>query len=177
MKATGIVRRIDELGRVVIPKEIRKNLHIREGENVEIYVDPQENIILKKFSTMKRLNDLAQNFTDVIHSFFNHNIIITDQDHIIAASGNLKKQCINKLISDRLTIILQKRENIIEKDIKKIELNKGKILEGRYIINCILVHGDVVGLVILFSTDYELSETDEKLTNIVSNLFSKYLEE
>ena len=91
MKATGIVRRIDELGRVVIPKEIRKTLRIHEGENVEIFVDTSENIILKKFSVMKKLEDFAQNLTDVVNSYIKHNIIITDTDSIIATSGEYKK--------------------------------------------------------------------------------------
>ena len=69
MKATGIVRRIDELGRIVIPKEIRKTLRIKEGENLEIYVDSDENIILRKHSLMNKINDFAQNFAEAIYSF------------------------------------------------------------------------------------------------------------
>ena len=97
MKATGVVRRIDELGRIVIPKEIRKTMRIREGENIEIYIDSNENIVLKKYSIMKKLGDFAQSFTDSIHSFLKHNIIITDSDSIIAISGDLKKATQNQL--------------------------------------------------------------------------------
>ena len=74
MKATGVVRRIDELGRIVIPKEIRRTLRIHEGENIEIYIDEKENIVLKKYSVMKKLGDFAQSFTDSIYSFLKHTI-------------------------------------------------------------------------------------------------------
>lgn len=69
MKATGVVRRIDELGRIVIPKEIRKTMRIREGENIEIFIDGNQNIVLKKYSIIKKLGDFAQSFTDAIYSF------------------------------------------------------------------------------------------------------------
>lgn len=177
MKATGIVRRIDELGRVVIPKEIRKNLRIHEGENVEIYVDTNENIILKKFSVIKKLGDFAQNLTDVIHSFLKHNIIITDTDKIIAVSGELKKDYKNKSISDSLITSIQRRENIIEKHNKDLEIINDEYIEGTYIINSIFAHGDVVGLVIILSEDKQISELEEKIANITSSFLAKYLEE
>ena len=91
MKATGIIRRIDDLGRVVIPKEIRKNLRIKEGDNLEIFV-VNEDIILKKYSMMNKINDLAQELTDAIYTFMKHSIFITDTDQVVAASGPLKKK-------------------------------------------------------------------------------------
>ena len=158
MKATGIVRRIDELGRVVIPKEIRKTLRIHEGENVEIFVDTSENIILKKFSVMKKLEDFAQNLTDVVNSYIKHNIIITDTDSIIAASGEYKKKYLKQPISNNLLTSIQS-------------------IEGSYIINSISAHGDVVGLVIILSTENQVGQLEEKIANITSSFLSKYLEE
>ena len=99
MKATGVIRRIDDLGRVVIPKEIRKNLRIKDGDNLEIYVQKDE-VILKKYSMMNKINDLAQELTDAIYTFMKHTIFITDTDQIVAGSGPLKKDFINKNISD-----------------------------------------------------------------------------
>ncbi|MEG2311427.1 MAG: AbrB/MazE/SpoVT family DNA-binding domain-containing protein [Bacilli bacterium] len=75
MKATGVIRRIDDLGRVVIPKEIRKSLRIKDGENLEIFVDDKENIILKKHSLMKKISDLAGDFADSIHIFTDKNVL------------------------------------------------------------------------------------------------------
>ncbi|MBD9085556.1 AbrB/MazE/SpoVT family DNA-binding domain-containing protein, partial [bacterium] len=81
MKATGVVRRIDELGRIVIPKEIRKNFRIKEGENIEIYID-DNNIILKKYSELKNVPDISSNIIDSVFSIINKDIIITDMSNI-----------------------------------------------------------------------------------------------
>ena len=176
MKATGIVRRIDELGRVVIPKEIRKNLRINEGENIEIFVDG-ENIILKKFSVIKKLGDLAQNFTDAIYYFLKHNIIITDTDSVIASSGKYKKECLNREISDSLITSIQRREKMLETHNKNLIITKDFGLECTYVINSVFAHGDVVGLVIIFSDDDKVSEQDQKIADITTTFLTKYLEE
>ena len=89
MKATGVVRRIDELGRIVIPKEIRKNFRIKEGENVEIYID-DNNIILKKYSELKNVSDISSNIIDSVFSVINKDIIITDMSNIMELSSSLK---------------------------------------------------------------------------------------
>lgn len=177
MKATGVVRRIDELGRIVIPKEIRKNLRIREGENIEIYTDINENIVLRKYSIVKRLGDFAQDFTDSMYSFLKHNIIITDTDNVIAISGDLKKEYINKEISDQLLLSIKRRENILEKHPKKFSIIKNEIIEGTYVINSIYVNSDVVGLVIILSLDENIAELEERIAGIAADFLSKYLEE
>lgn len=92
MKATGVIRRIDDLGRIVIPKEIRKNLRLRVGESLEIYIDKENNIVLKKFSVVSRISDLAQELTDSMNIFTKYNIIIMDTNEFIACSGSLKKK-------------------------------------------------------------------------------------
>jgi len=177
MKATGVVRRIDELGRIVIPKEIRRTLRIHEGENIEIYIDEKENIVLKKYSAMKKLGDFAQRFTDSIHSFLKHNIIITDMDHIIAVSGDLKKEYINSDISDDLLSSIKKRENILEKYEKAIKIKHGETIVCTYVINSIICHGDAVGLVIILSENEKIAEIEEKIAQIAAQFLSKYLEE
>lgn len=177
MKATGVVRRIDELGRIVIPKEIRKTLRIHEGENVEIYIDDKENIVLRKYSIMKKLGDFAQSFTDSIYSFLKHTIIITDTDHIIAISGELKKEYINSSISDALLTSIQRRENILEKHEKKLKIKQDEEIECTYAMNSIVCHGDAVGIVIILSTDEKITETEEKIAQIAAQFLSKYLEE
>ncbi len=177
MKATGVVRRIDELGRVVIPKEIRKNLRIREGENIEIYIDSNDNIVLKKFSFMKKLGDFAQNFTDSIYSFLKYNIMITDADQFLAVSGPLKKDLNGKRLSEQLMTCIERREHILEKHEKEIELTPGLVKQGTYVIYSILVDGDVIGLVILFSEDERISEIEEKIVQIAAQFLAKYLED
>ena len=177
MKATGVVRRIDELGRIVIPKEIRKTMRIGEGENIEIFIDGDQNIVLKKYSAIKRISDFAQRFTDAIHDFLKCNVIITDTDSLIAVSGSLKKELNGKLLSENMLSIMKKRENMIEKTSKQIVLTDSYSFEGSYVINPIVSNGDVVGLVILLSTESQVGEIEEKVIQIASQFLAKYLEE
>jgi len=176
MKTTGIVRRIDELGRIVIPKEIRKSLRIKDGENLEISID-DKSIVLKKYSLMKKIEDFAQSFTDGIYSYVKKNIIITNRDSIIAVSGSFRKEYLNQEVSEQLNKFIERRENIHEKYSKKIELIDGVELEGTYAISTIIVNGDSAGLVIIFDEVDTISEEDYKIIQIVSNFLSKYLEE
>lgn len=177
MKATGVVRRIDELGRIVIPKEIRKTMRIREGENIEIYIDGDQNVVLKKYSILKKLGDFAQSFTDAIYSFIKYNIIITDTDSVIAASGSLKKEFSNQILSEEMISAIKRRENILEKHTKNISIIPTSTVGGTYIINSIIANGDVVGLVIILSTEDKVGEIEEKIAQIAAQFLAKYLEE
>ena len=177
MKATGIIRRIDELGRIVIPKEIRKTLRIKEGENLEIYVDKEDNIILKKHSLIKRMNDFAQDFADSVYSFIKHNVIITDNDTILAISGPLKKEYLNKNISADIETKINRREEMIERHKKTISLVDDKNIEATYAISPVIVNGDTVGLVMLLSTDDEVNDLDLKIAQIASKFLNTHLEQ
>lgn len=174
MKATGIIRRIDELGRIVIPKEIRKKLKINEGENIEIYIDEEEKIILKKYSNIKSIKDFVQTFIESIYTSYKYNIIITDTDKIIAAVGNDKKNVINKEISNDLIKCIKDRKPINDKNLLKI--TEEIQIECYYNIGLINVNGDINGLIIFYS-DTEIHEKDNKLFTIASNFLSKYLED
>ena len=178
MKATGVVRRIDELGRIVIPKEIRKNLRIHEGENIEIYIDDKENIVLKKYSIMKKLGDFAQNFTDSIYSFIKHTVFITDKDYVVAASGNLKKELLHVEISGEILEIMNKRDIVIEKTAKFLKFDDEKKVDcTSYICVPIVCHGDVAGMIVILSQSETINEIDEKIVQIAGQFLSKYLEE
>ena len=174
MKTTGIVRRIDELGRIVIPKEIRRSLRIKEGENLEILIN-NEDIILKKYSVIKNLNDFAQNITDAIYSFVKNNILITDTNSILAVSGPLKKDLLNKSIGTDLEIKIKRREEMLEKH-KKILKITDKDLECTYAVSPVIVAGDVIGLVMIISTEDNVDDIDLKLTQIASKFLSNHLE-
>lgn len=174
MKATGIIRRIDELGRIVIPKEIRKKLKINEGENIEIYIDEEEKIILKKYSNIKSIKDFVQTFIESIYTSYKYNIIITDTDKVIAVVGNDKKNVINKEISNDLIKCIKDRKTIINKNLLKI--TEEIQIECYYYIGLINVNGDINGLIIFYS-DTEIQEKDNKLFTIASNFLSKYLED
>lgn len=174
--STGIVRRIDELGRIVIPKEIRKALRIRVGENLEISVDG-EIITLKKFSMMNKITDLAQELTDSIYTFMKYNIIITDRSHVIACSGPLKKEILNKNLSNELIEMLDKRTKIIESHLKNISIVEKNELNGSYITNPIIKDGEIIGMIIVFSDEVKLSIDQMHIIEIVSSFITKYLEE
>ena len=174
MKTTGIIRRIDELGRIVIPKEIRRSLRIKEGENIEILID-NDNIILKKYSIIKNLNDFAQNMADAIHSFIDHSVIITDNDSILAASGPLKKDLLGKTIGNDLESKLTRREEMLEKHKKNIKITN-EALECTYAVSPIIINGDTIGLVMIISKEDPVDEIDFKLVQIASKFLSNHLE-
>lgn len=176
MKATGIVRRIDELGRIVIPKEIRKTLRLREGENLEIYTDSDDKIILKKYSLMNKLEDFSQVFTDSIYAFLKHNIIITDTDKIIAASGDLKKELLGNQISEELENHIMRRNTMLESFQKEIKITDDDAYQGSYTMSTIVANGDAVGLVFIFSEQDRLSEVEKKIAEITANFLAKHLE-
>ena len=168
---TGVIRRIDELGRIVIPKEIRRSLRIKEGESLEILVE-NESIILRKYSLMKNLNDFAQNITDSIKSFIINTVLICDTDSIIAVSGDLKKQLLNKKIGSDLEVKLNRREEMLEKHKKLIKISDE--IECCYAVSSIIVNSDVIGLVMILGD--EVDETDLKLTQIASKFLTNHLE-
>ena len=104
MKMTGIIRRIDELGRIVIPKEIRKNLRIKNGESLEIFVD-DEDIILKRYSPVESLDTIALKFVNTFNQVIKHNVIVTDRNKVIAIAGPLKKKYLDKDSGKMLAIV------------------------------------------------------------------------
>lgn len=175
MKTTGIIRRIDELGRIVIPKEIRKSLRIKEGESLEILIN-NEDIILKKYSMIKNLNNFAQDIADAIHSFIKHSVLITDNDNILAVSGSLKKELLNKPIGSDLEIKINRREEILEKHKKPIKITQDE-MECTYVATPIITNGDVIGLVMILSKDDIVDEVDLKLVQIASKFLSNHLEQ
>ncbi len=176
MKATGIIRRIDDLGRVVIPKEIRKNLRIKEGDNLEIFV-VNEDIILKKYSMMNKINDLAQELTDAIYTFMKHSIFITDTDQVVAASGPLKKKYLNKNISDFITESIKRRDKILENHFKELNFIEDGKLSCSYVLSTILVNGEATGMILIISEEEKMSEAEMQMAGIVSSFMTKYLEQ
>lgn len=169
MKSTGVIRRIDELGRIVIPKEIRRNLGIRDGENVEIFTD-NDSIILKKYYRMSTSSDLANSLCELINNEFNYKIMITDREKVIASIG-FKEDIINKNLSKELITIIEERET--KEENKSIKFDEIEIT-GNFVFIPIISLNDSIGLVILYN--------EEKLTNeasigkLVSSIFSKKLD-
>ena len=169
MKTVGTVRRIDDLGRIVLPKEIRKNLKIRDGESLEIFIE-DNNIILKKFSMMSNMYEISQMLCDTMYELNNKNIIITDRDKVIAVSANLKKQYLNKEISIHLENIIKRRESFNEKQ-NGIQVILDEKENNNYIISSIILNGDIIGLILILSNN-ETDDFNKKISNFISKIIS-----
>ena len=113
MKATGIVRRIDDLGRIVVPKEIRRTLRIREGDPLEIFTDREGEIILKMYSPSGELSQCAGEYAESLAQTTGHLVLISDCDHVVTASGNGKKEYEGKPISKQLEDAISERKNFL----------------------------------------------------------------
>ena len=170
---TGIVRRIDELGRIVIPKEIRKNLRIKNGDNLEILVDG-ENITLRKYSQIENATDMAGIYAESFYQVLKYNVIVTDTDKVVAAAGSLKKKYLNMGISDKLTSMIERRDNFVERKKSSIEISPGMSEYGYYTVATIINNGDSIGSVIILSLDSPMLEQEEKLAMILANMLSNY---
>lgn len=171
--STGIVRRIDELGRIVIPKEIRKNLRIKNGDNLEILVDG-ENITLKKYSQIENVTDMALVYAESFYQVLKYNVFVTDTDKVIAIAGNLKKKYLNMGISDSLTNMIERRDCFVERKKCSIEIAPGMSEYGYYTVATIINNGDSIGAVIILSLDTPMLEQEEKLAMILANMLGNY---
>lgn len=172
MKTTGVIRRIDDLGRIVIPKEIRKNLRINNGEALEIFVE-DDKISLKKFSSMASIGEIANKYCDSFYNILKHNIIITDRDKIISISGPLKKKYYGKEISELISSMIDRRDNFIESKKKNINLTDNDTEYGYYAFSTIINNGDAIGCVIILSLDNPIMEMDGKMASIMANLLGR----
>ena len=170
---TGIVRRIDELGRIVIPKEIRKSLRIKNGDNLEILVDG-ENINLRKYSQIENATDMASIYAESFYQVLKYNVIITDTDKVIALSGNLRKKYLNLGISNTIEKMIERRESFVERKKKEIEICPELKEFGYYAVAPVINNGDSIGCVIILSTESPMLEQEEKLALILANMLSNY---
>ncbi len=177
MKSTGVIRRIDELGRIVIPKEIRKTLRIHDGDSLEIFTDNNENIILSKFSSLGKINNYAINFSKAIYKFLKREVIITDTDKVLAVEGILKKKYFEKEISSDLSSYLKNRELTIFDEPTTLKIIQDEEINGYFIISPIIVESDTIGLLIVYSKAEKLTELDTKIVQFVTSFFTKYLED
>lgn len=182
MKATGIVRRIDDLGRVVVPKEIRRTLRIREGDPLEIFTDREGEIILKKYSPIGELGQFAKQYADSLAQTTGHIVAITDKDQFIAVAGPMKKDLLTKNISHDLEEIINERESVVA---AKEDKNYIKIMnddEGEYtyqVIYPIITEGDAIGSVILLTKDAKIKfgEIEMKLASTAAAFLGRQMEQ
>ena len=174
MKSTGITRRIDDLGRIVIPKEIRKNLKIKENEVLEIFINNDE-IILKKFSPFNDSEKVLSDYIKVINDMTGNDVIITDRDKVILSSKRLEKSLLNKKLSEYVNDLIENRSIFLSNDMKGIEVIDNEKIKQNYYFIPFIIDSDVVGSIIMFSGK-EIDENSKSLLLIASKLLVNYIE-
>ena len=187
MKATGIVRRVDDLGRIVIPKEIRRTMRIKEGDPLEIYVDREGEVILKKYSPITALSDFSGEFAEALSHTLQSTVLITDRDEVIAVSGGSKKEymqqpigsIVEKVMDERRTLVMNRVYDEIDRDeLSLIETEYGNDV-CCFCIAPIIPAGDVAGSVIIFSKERGVSmgDMEQKLAETAAKFLAKQLEQ
>ena len=180
MKATGIVRRIDDLGRVVIPKEIRRTLRIREGDPLEIYTDTNGEVIFKKYSPIGELSGFAEQYAEVLGKISKSPILISDNDHIIAAAGISKKEILERRISTMLEEYIEKRKSFYASTGGENALIPVEGIEkSAAVMYPIISAGDVTGSVIMLFNDNKSmpTETENKLIQSAAAFLARQTED
>ena len=178
MKATGIVRRIDDLGRVVIPKEIRRTMRIREGDPLEIYTDAGGEVIFKKYSPIGELSAFAGQYAEALLKGTSLSVLICDRDHCIAAAGISKKEALERRVSPLLEEVMQSRRLFTCREDERMSA-----LDGMERAVCaaapIVSAGDVCGVVALLENETARmpSDSDIKLLQVAAGFLGKQMEE
>lgn len=180
MKATGIVRRIDDLGRVVIPKEIRRTMRIREGDPLEIYTDNDGEVIFKKYSPIGELANFSTQYAEVLYKVGGLPVVVCDRDNVVAVSGIPKKEMLERRVSTQLeeAMDLRKVFAFTDKDTKPLQPVEGV---DRYALVAapILTAGDVAGTIMYLAADDSTpaTEVEIKLVQTAAAFIAKQMEE
>jgi AbrB family transcriptional regulator (stage V sporulation protein T) len=180
MKATGIVRRIDDLGRVVIPKEIRRTLRIREGDPLEIFVDRDGEVILKKYSPIGELGDFAKEYAESLYESTAHICMITDRDTVIALAGASKKDYLEKPIGSLLETCMEDRKIRLETEAGSYEIirDSGETFSS-FVAAPIVAGGDPIGTVVLLSREdgVSMGQMESKMVETAAGFLAKQMEQ
>lgn len=171
MKATGIVRRIDDLGRVVIPKEIRRNLSIREGAPLEIYIDEEGGLILKKYSPIKELGSLSQDYVESLYKKTQLPAFVIDHDGIVAMSGVRPEEWRRRATPEAAARCMDERRTVV------LEGEDAIWSFSSCVIAPIVAEGDSIGAVVLGSApEREVGELEVKLAETAAGFLARQVE-
>ena len=184
MRATGIVRRIDELGRVVIPKEIRRTLRIREGDPLEIFTDHDGEVVLKKYSPIGEIATIAKDYTDSLYRTLGHVALISDRDAIVSSSGAAKRDYGEKPLSTEIDQILQGRQMTVLNlavGAKMIPVTNDDRAEAyaSQIIAPIIADGEIIGGLMLLSKEsgVQMTDIDQKVAETTASIIGRQMEQ
>ena len=179
MKATGIVRRIDDLGRVVIPKEIRRTKRIREGDPLEIYTSRDGEVIFKKYSLLGGVEDFAADLCETMSRSTGAICAITDRDTIIAVAGGAKRELMGKRISQDLEQVMENRRIYQHASgSEPIPVAEGTDRFQTCVAAPILAEGDLLGLVLFIGGESSASagEAEYKLAQTMAAFLGRHME-
>jgi AbrB family transcriptional regulator, stage V sporulation protein T len=161
MKATGIVRRIDDLGRIVVPKEIRRTLRLREGDPMEIYTGRDGVVMLKKYSPLHDMSVLSDSYVKIVHNLLGKPTFLCDKDQILAVAGASKGIYEGRTISAYLEQQIAQRQFVQHAEPADIEIKLNDELQTKgYMIAPINVNGDVIGALVLAAIEEPLTQQD-----------------
>ena len=185
MRATGIVRRIDELGRVVIPKEIRRTLRIREGDPLEIYTDRDGEVILKKYSPIGEMSSFAKDYTESLFRSLGHIAVIVDRDQVVAASGVPRKELWDKPISRDLETAIASRQTVAlnrQSGGRTMAVTTEEDTNAAYtaqVISPIIADGEAIGAVLLMSREngVRMGDTELKVAETAAGIVGRQMEQ
>ncbi len=170
-ETTGIVRRVDELGRVVIPKEMRRTLRIKEGEEMEVSVYNNAHIVLKKYSAIKALKEFEEEYADSISKVIGSNTLICDNDNIVACASD-KGQYLSKQISPELENLLQSRKSVYLSGADIIDVTEEKDNSKDMAVAPIIFKGDIIGGVIIISQK-GIGECARQIAEVAAEFLAK----
>src|SRR5699024_1073037 len=178
MKATGIVRRIDDLGRVVIPKEIRRTLRIREGDTLEIFVEREGEVIIKKYSPIIELSHFAEEYADELYDSIQFPDFICDRDEDIALSSDSRKDYLHMNIGTDIEDAIENREHKLEEEQAQIDIIRGRDEElNVYVISVIIANCDPIGAVVIAAREKEtLTKAEDKVAESAAGFLGKQME-
>ena len=178
MKATGIVRRIDDLGRVVIPKEIRRTMRIREGDPLEIYTEKDGEVIFKKYSPIGELGEFALTYAESLSKTTGKATLITDRDNIIAVSGLPKRELLERRVSRDLESVMNEKQAFHSGNGGGIQVAEGVDKYNAGVVVPIVSEGDTIGSVIFVLKDGETSgEVDKKIAESAAGFLGRHMEQ
>lgn len=184
MKATGIVRRIDELGRVVIPKEIRRTLRIREGDPLEIFTDHDGEVVLKKYSPIGEIAAIAKDYTDSLYRTLGHVALISDRDAIVSSSGAAKRDYSEKPLSTEVEQILQGRQMVVlnlAMGARMIPMTNDDRPENytSQVVTPIIADGEIIGGLMLLNREsgVQMTDIDQKVAETTASIIGRQMEQ
>lgn len=176
LKSTGIVRKIDSLGRIVIPKEIRKNLGIKDGEILEIFLE-EEKIVLSKCSSLNSIEKYSSIISDIVYNITKKNIIITDNCLVLSTNKEISDDYVNKELSSNYLRVLERRENYSSIEKTRFDVIELDDVEKNYCLVPIVVQGELLGSLFLFSESEIITESDKTILKFVLKFLEKNLED